>query len=84
MWKDNQVLIDTYEQLTTQLEDKVEEGISALSKSEQRYKSLFEDHPDAVFSLNMNGIFQQSNKACESLFCTSIMRSNKLFSSTLH
>ncbi|WP_090813700.1 DUF4084 domain-containing protein [Bacillus nitratireducens] len=68
MWKDNQVLIDTYEQLTTQLEGKVEEGASALSKSEQRYKSLFEDHPDAVFSLNMNGIFQQSNKACESLF----------------
>ncbi|MDX5844881.1 DUF4084 domain-containing protein [Bacillus cereus group sp. BfR-BA-01233] len=68
MWKDNQALIDTYEQLTTQLEDKVEEGASALSKSEQRYKSLFEDHPDAVFSLNMYGIFQQSNTACESLF----------------
>ena len=32
MWKDNQALIDTYEQLTTQLEDKVEEGASALSK----------------------------------------------------
>ena len=68
MWKDNQALIHTYEQLTTQLEDEVEEGAFALSKSEQRYKSLFEDHPDAVFSLNMNGIFQQSNKACESLF----------------
>ena len=68
MWKDNQALILTYEQLTTQLEDEVEEGAFALSKSEQRYKSLFEDHPDAVFSLNMNGIFQQSNKACESLF----------------
>ncbi len=26
MWKDNQALIDTYEQLTTQLEGKVEEG----------------------------------------------------------
>lgn len=57
MWKDNQALILTYEQLTTQLEDEVEEGAFALSKSEQRYKSLFEDHPDAVFSLNMNGIF---------------------------
>ncbi|MEC2799528.1 DUF4084 domain-containing protein, partial [Bacillus thuringiensis] len=68
MWKDNQALIHTYEQLTTQLEGEVEEGAFALSKSEQRYKSLFEDHPDAVFSLNMNGIFQQSNKACESLF----------------
>lgn len=68
MWKDNQALIHTYEQLTTQLEDEVEEGAFALSKSEQRYKSLFEDHPDAVFSLNMNGIFQHSNKACESLF----------------
>ncbi|PFQ41721.1 hypothetical protein COK05_25955 [Bacillus cereus] len=68
MWKDNQALIHTFEQLTTQLEDEVEEGAFALSKSEQRYKSLFEDHPDAVFSLNMNGIFQQSNKACESLF----------------
>lgn len=68
IWKDNQALILTYEQLTTQLEDEVEEGAFALSKSEQRYKSLFEDHPDAVFSLNMNGIFQQSNKACESLF----------------
>ena len=44
MWKDNQALILTYEQLTTQLEDEVEEGAFALSKSEQRYKSLFEDH----------------------------------------
>ena len=68
MWKANQKLITTYEKLTTQLEGKVEEGAFALSKSEQRYKSLFEDHPDAVFSLDMDGIFQSSNKACESLF----------------
>ena len=32
MWKDNQALILTYEQLTTQLEDEVEEGAFALSK----------------------------------------------------
>ena len=32
MWKDNQALIHTYEQLTTQLEDEVEEGAFALSK----------------------------------------------------
>ncbi|KEK25525.1 DUF4084 domain-containing protein [Bacillus gaemokensis] len=68
MWKGNQNLVHTYEDLTTKLEDKVKEGIIALSRSEQQYKSLFEDHPDAVFSLNLNGKFQSTNKACANLF----------------
>lgn len=70
MWKGNHNLIYTYEELTAQLEEKVKEGVYALSKSEQQYKSLFEDHPDAVFSLDLDGKFQSTNTACTNLFHT--------------
>lgn len=35
----------------------------ALEMSEQKYKSLFEHHPDCVFSLDLNGRIQGTNKA---------------------
>ncbi|CAG7645132.1 diguanylate cyclase domain-containing protein [Paenibacillus allorhizosphaerae] len=33
----------------------------ALKISEQRYKSLFEQNPDVVFSLDLNGVFTSAN-----------------------
>lgn len=36
-----------------------------LTESEQRYKSLFEKHPDLVFSLSPNGTLLSVNSACK-------------------
>lgn len=36
-----------------------------LEESETRYRSLFEYHPDAVYSLDTQGRFQSANSACE-------------------
>ena len=38
-----------------------------LRESEQRYRSLFEHHPDAVYSFDIDGRFLTANAACESL-----------------
>ncbi|MFC3294380.1 bifunctional diguanylate cyclase/phosphodiesterase [Modicisalibacter luteus] len=35
----------------------------SLRESEQRYRSLFTQHPDAVFSLDLNGVFTSANPA---------------------
>jgi PAS domain S-box-containing protein len=36
-------------------------------ESEQRYRSLFEHHPDAIYSFDAEGRFVSANAACESL-----------------
>ena len=38
-----------------------------LRESEQRYRSLFERHPDAVYSFDAEGRFVSANAACERL-----------------
>ncbi|NGZ76395.1 DUF4084 domain-containing protein [Saccharibacillus alkalitolerans] len=38
-----------------------------LELSEERYKSLFEYHPDPVYSLDSNGRFDSANAACSEL-----------------
>ncbi len=38
-----------------------------LAESEQRYRSLFEQNADAVFTLNTEGRFTEANAACEAL-----------------
>ncbi|HET7189154.1 MAG TPA: PAS domain S-box protein [Gemmatimonadaceae bacterium] len=38
-----------------------------LEESEQRYRSLFDHHPDAVFSLDVDGKLLSANPACERL-----------------
>ena len=38
-----------------------------LRESEQRYRSLFEQHPDAVYSFDVGGRFTSANAACEGL-----------------
>ncbi|GGN94348.1 putative bifunctional diguanylate cyclase/phosphodiesterase [Saccharibacillus kuerlensis] len=50
-------------QLVLSLYRKTEE----LEFSEERYKSLFEYHPDAVYSLDMNGNFDSTNTASSKL-----------------
>ena len=37
----------------------------SLEESEQRYRSLFDHHPDGVFVLDRNGVFVSANPACE-------------------
>jgi len=36
-----------------------------LEESEQRYRSLFDQHPDGVFVLDHDGVFVSANPACE-------------------
>ena len=39
----------------------------ALEASEQRYRSLFDHHPDAVYVIDPDGLFVSANPACETL-----------------
>ena len=39
----------------------------ALRESEQRYRSLFDHHPDAIYSFDVDGRFVSANAACEAL-----------------
>jgi PAS domain S-box-containing protein len=39
----------------------------ALRQSEERYRSLFRDNPDAVYSLDLRGVFATANPASEGL-----------------
>ncbi|MCC5883218.1 MAG: EAL domain-containing protein [Halomonas sp.] len=41
-----------------------ERNREALKQNEQRYRSLFTYHPDAVFSLDLEGYFTSVNAAC--------------------
>ncbi|MGQ4880121.1 EAL domain-containing protein [Billgrantia sp. LNSP4103-1] len=41
-----------------------ERNREALKENEQRYRSLFTYHPDAVFSVDMEGHFTSANTAC--------------------
>ena len=38
-----------------------------LRESEQRYRSLFDHHPDAIYSFDEKGQFTSANAACEAL-----------------
>jgi two-component system, cell cycle sensor histidine kinase and response regulator CckA len=40
------------------------QAAAQLEESEQRYRSLFDHHPDAVFSLGPNGEFLSANAMC--------------------
>ncbi|UOY91258.1 EAL domain-containing protein [Ectobacillus sp. JY-23] len=68
MWRENRTLVLTYQSLQERLEDKINEGIQALAKNELHYKTLFENHPDAVFSLDTSGNFQAMNVSCTNIF----------------
>jgi PAS domain S-box-containing protein len=43
------------------------QAAARLEESEQRYRSLFDRHPDAVFSIDLAGHFQSANSACEAV-----------------
>lgn len=53
---ENQRLVKQYYRKTKELEI-----------SEERYKSLFEYHPDPVYSTDLTGRFESANKACSAL-----------------
>lgn len=54
---DNRRLLDRFEQQT-----------AMLSINEQRYRSLFDHHTDAIFTLDIMGNFKAANKKCISYF----------------
>jgi two-component system cell cycle sensor histidine kinase/response regulator CckA len=49
--------------------DVTEQRLAAarLRESEQRYRSLFDHHPDAIYSFDADGRFTSANPACEAL-----------------
>ncbi|MDP9424739.1 MAG: PAS domain S-box protein, partial [Actinomycetota bacterium] len=51
--------------LNEELEQRVEERTAQLAESEERYKSLFRDNPDGVYSLDLDGRFVTANPAAE-------------------
>jgi PAS domain-containing protein len=42
-----------------------EQTLRALRESEERYRLLFDNNPDAVFSVDPKGRFVMANRACE-------------------
>lgn len=60
-----QVIIISENQLLLQ---KYHNKAEQLDISEQRYKSLFEYHPDAVYSLDVTGRFESANPSSSALF----------------
>ncbi|OWA35928.1 PAS domain S-box protein [Saccharibacillus sp. O16] len=55
IWENQQLMLDIHRKSR------------ALEISEERYKSLFDYHPDAVYSLDLNGHFDSANAACSEL-----------------
>ncbi|UOY91194.1 EAL domain-containing protein [Ectobacillus sp. JY-23] len=53
-------------ELGTRIEERTRDLLlqqAALLQSEQKFKSLFEFHPDPIFTINLQGRFQQVNRA---------------------
>jgi PAS domain S-box-containing protein len=50
-------------------QDVTERHVAAerLRENEQRYRSLFDNHPDAIYSFDSEGRFVSANAACEAL-----------------
>ncbi len=66
----NDSLTKRLQAFNTQLEEKVTLRTSdlvhqseALSQKQQKFKSLYEYHPDPIFTIDLNGIFLNVNKA---------------------
>ena len=53
--------------LNEELERRVEDRTARLTESEERYKSLFRDNPDGVYSLDLRGRFDTVNPATQSV-----------------
>lgn len=66
----NNSLTKRLQAFNAQLEEKVTVRTSdlvhksdALSQKQQKFKSLYEYHPDPIFTIDLNGIFLNVNKA---------------------
>lgn len=58
------IILSENQHLLHKYQDKAEQ----LDISEQRYKSLFDYHPDAVYSLDLDGRFESANPSSSMLF----------------
>ncbi|WP_139206620.1 MULTISPECIES: DUF4084 domain-containing protein [unclassified Bacillus (in: firmicutes)] len=66
------ILLIIYRQLAMIMENRLllkgfHERTLELAINKQRYKSLFEYHPDGVFSINLEGVFVTANDACSGI-----------------
>ena len=66
----NNSLTKRLQAFNAQLEEKVTLRTSdlvhkseALSQKQQKFKSLYEYHPDPIFTIDLNGVFLNVNKA---------------------
>ncbi len=66
----NKSLTERLQLFNAQLEEKVAVRTSdlvqkseALSQKQQKFESLYEYHPDPIFTIDLNGIFLNANKA---------------------
>ncbi|MEM5637463.1 PAS domain S-box protein [Bacillus toyonensis] len=66
----NATLTKRLQAFNAQLEDKVTLRTSdlvhkseALSEKQQKFESLYEYHPDPIFTIDLNGVFLNVNKA---------------------
>ncbi len=50
------------EKVTLRTSDLVHKS-EALSQKQQKFKSLYEYHPDPIFTIDLNGVFLNVNKA---------------------
>ncbi|HDR6308204.1 TPA: GGDEF domain-containing protein [Bacillus cereus] len=71
----NKSLTERLQLFNAQLEEKVAVRTSdlvqkseALSQKQQKFESLYEYHPDPIFTIDLNGIFLNANKAGGMLF----------------
>ena len=62
---ENNTLLYDLKTLNEKLENTVPQRTRQLIESEQRYKSLFDYHPDLVYSFDFDGRFTSINFACE-------------------
>ncbi|MBD8071467.1 PAS domain S-box protein [Bacillus sp. PS06] len=64
--KRTEELSASHKELEKEVKEK-QQMVQLIKESEERYKSLFENHPDAVFSVDLEGRFVSVNEGCVNL-----------------
>ncbi|MCP8967901.1 EAL domain-containing protein [Ectobacillus ponti] len=59
----NKQLLQEQEENASRLELGIQQRTAALFSSEQRFKSLFEHHPDPIYVIDLTGMLVQTNQA---------------------
>lgn len=80
---ENQSLVKKLQQVNSSLEITKKK----LVQSEQRYRSLFENHPDAILLFDLEGVIMDENKEARSLRNVTVLNQNHIlihFNKALH